>query len=78
MPVLVEKVQQRDIQHHQRRHGDEFLAGVISGGMIPKVDCCVEAVRSGVDSAIILDGRVAHSILIELLSDAGIGTMLVH
>ena len=49
-----------------------------SGGMIPKVDCCVEAVRSGVDSAIILDGRVAHSILIELLSDAGIGTMLVH
>ena len=52
--------------------------GVISGGMIPKVDCCVEAVRSGVDSAIILDGRVAHSILIELLSDAGIGTMLVH
>ena len=52
--------------------------GVITGGMIPKVDCCVEAVRSGVDSAIILDGRVAHSILIELLSDAGIGTMLVH
>ena len=52
--------------------------GVISGGMIPKVDCCVEAVRSGVDSAIILVGRVAHSILIELLSDAGIGTMLVH
>jgi len=51
--------------------------GVISGGMIPKVDCCVEAVRSGVKSAIILDGRVEHSILIELLSDAGIGTMLV-
>ena len=50
--------------------------GVISGGMIPKIDCCVEAVRSGVHSAIILDGRVPHSILIELLSDAGIGTML--
>ena len=50
--------------------------GVISGGMIPKIDCCVEAVRSGVQSAIILDGRVAHSILIELLSDEGIGTML--
>jgi acetylglutamate kinase len=50
--------------------------GVISGGMIPKVDCCVEAVRSGVKSATILDGRVAHSILIELLSDEGIGTML--
>ena len=51
--------------------------GVITGGMIPKVDCCVEAVRSGVKSATILDGRVAHSILIELLSDAGIGTMLI-
>jgi acetylglutamate kinase len=52
--------------------------GVISGGMIPKIDCCVEAVRSGVKSAIILDGRVAHSILIELLSDEGIGTMLTN
>ena len=50
--------------------------GIISGGMIPKIDCCVEAVRSGVQSAIILDGRVAHSILIELLCDEGIGTML--
>ena len=50
--------------------------GIISGGMIPKIDCCVEAVRSGVASAIILDGRVQHSILIELLSNEGIGTML--
>lgn len=50
--------------------------GVIKGGMIPKVDCCVEAVRSGVKDTIILDGRIPHSILIELLSDAGIGTML--
>ncbi|MCI8303023.1 MAG: acetylglutamate kinase [Lawsonibacter sp.] len=52
--------------------------GIISGGMIPKVDCCVESVRSGVKSAVILDGRVEHSILIELLSDAGIGTMLTN
>ena len=44
--------------------------------MIPKVDCCVEAVRSGVENTIILDGRIPHSILIELLSDEGIGTML--
>lgn len=51
--------------------------GVISGGMIPKIDCCVETVRSGVKAAIILDGRVRHSILIELLSDEGIGTMLI-
>ena len=48
--------------------------GVIQGGMIPKVDCCVEAVRSGVKNTIILDGRIPHSILIELLSDEGIGT----
>lgn len=48
--------------------------GVISGGMIPKVECCVEAVRQGVERANIQDGRVPHSILIELLSDEGIGT----
>ena len=51
--------------------------GVITGGMIPKVDCCVEAVRSGVKNTVILDGRIPHSILIELLSDEGIGTMLL-
>ncbi len=51
--------------------------GVIQGGMIPKVECCVESVRSGVDNAVILDGRIPHSILIELLSDEGIGTMLL-
>ena len=51
--------------------------GIISGGMIPKLDCAVEAVRSGVRSTVILDGRIPHSILIELLSDEGIGTMLI-
>ena len=51
--------------------------GVIQGGMIPKVDCCVDAVRSGVKNTIILDGRIPHSILIELLSDSGIRTMLL-
>ena len=50
--------------------------GVIQGGMIPKVDCCVEAVRSGVRGAHILDGRIPHSILIEMLSNAGVGTMI--
>lgn len=49
--------------------------GVITGGMIPKVDCCVEAVRQGVERANIQDGRVPHSILIELLSKDGVGTM---
>ena len=51
-------------------------AGVISGGMIPKIECCVEAISGGVERVHILDGRIPHSILIELLSDAGIGTML--
>ncbi len=51
--------------------------GIIKGGMIPKLECCVEAVRSGVSRAHILDGRVPHSILIEILSDQGIGTMLL-
>ena len=49
---------------------------VISGGMIPKVECCVDAVRGGVQRTHILDGRIPHSILIELLSQAGIGTMI--
>lgn len=50
--------------------------GIISGGMIPKIACCVEAVRRGVPRAHIIDGRIPHSILIELFSDEGIGTML--
>ena len=50
--------------------------GIISGGMIPKIDCCVEAVRRGVHRAHILDGRIPHSILIELFCDEGCGTML--
>lgn len=50
--------------------------GIISGGMIPKVDCCVEAVRQGVAQANIVDGRVPHAILMEMLSDEGIGTMI--
>ena len=48
--------------------------GIISGGMIPKIDCCVEAVRRGVKKTAIIDGRVPHSILIETLSNEGIGT----
>jgi len=50
-------------------------SGIISGGMIPKVECCVEAVTHGVERANIQDGRVPHSILIELLSNEGVGTM---
>ncbi|MCI8818515.1 MAG: acetylglutamate kinase [Oscillibacter sp.] len=50
--------------------------GVISGGMIPKLQCCVDAIHGGVERVHILDGRIPHSILIELLSDEGIGTMM--
>ena len=49
--------------------------GVISGGMIPKVQCCVEAIRQGVETVNIQDGRIPHSILIEILSNEGIGTV---
>ena len=51
--------------------------GIIGGGMIPKVDCCVEAVRRGVKRAFIIDGRIPHAILNEMLSSEGIGTMVL-
>lgn len=51
--------------------------GVISGGMIPKVECCIDAIKSGVRKVFIIDGRIPHSILIETLTNEGIGTMFV-
>ena len=54
-----------------------FRQGVISGGMIPKVDCCIDAINRGVKKVIIMDGRVPHSILMEILTDEGAGTMFV-
>ena len=53
-----------------------YADGVISGGMIPKVDCCIEAIDRGVKNVIIMDGRVPHSILMEILTDEGAGTMV--
>jgi len=50
--------------------------GIISGGMIPKVDCCIEAINEGVSNVVIMDGRVPHAILMELLTDEGAGTMV--
>ena len=52
-------------------------SGVISGGMIPKVECCIEALNAGVNNVIIMDGRIPHSILMELLTDEGAGTMVM-
>ena len=51
-------------------------SGVISGGMIPKIDCCVQALSEGVENVVIMDGRIPHSILMELLTDEGAGTMV--
>lgn len=53
-----------------------YTDGIISGGMIPKVDCCIKALVEGVENVTILDGRIPHSILMELLTDEGAGTMV--
>jgi acetylglutamate kinase len=52
-------------------------SGVIVGGMIPKIECCIEAIQRGVNQVVILDGRVPHALLIELLTDEGAGTLVV-
>ena len=54
-----------------------YDSGIISGGMIPKVDCCIEAINHGVKHVVIMDGRIPHSILMELLTDEGAGTMVM-
>ena len=53
-----------------------YAEGVISGGMIPKVDCCIRAIHEGVKNVVIMDGRVPHSILMELLTNEGAGTLI--
>ena len=53
-----------------------YEQNVISGGMIPKVDCCIDALSHGVNNVVIMDGRIPHSILMELLTDEGAGTMV--
>lgn len=68
---LIEKIVVSDIPSLVKQ-------GIISGGMIPKIDCCREAIRRGVKKVFIIDGRVEHSILVETLSDQGIGTMFVN
>lgn len=67
---LIKKVYVSDIESLVRD-------GIISGGMIPKINCCKEAIRRGVNRVFITDGRVKHSLLLELLSDEGMGTMFV-
>ncbi|MBQ4313596.1 MAG: acetylglutamate kinase, partial [Clostridia bacterium] len=54
-----------------------YRDGIVSGGMIPKVDCCIKAIDRGVRNVIIMDGRIPHSILMEILTDEGAGTMVL-
>ncbi|MBQ8073851.1 MAG: acetylglutamate kinase [Clostridia bacterium] len=67
---LIPRVTEKKIEELKRE-------GVVSGGMLPKVDCCVEALRAGVRNVVIMDGRIPHSILMELLTDEGAGTMVM-
>ncbi len=60
---------------HQAR--ELIASGVVAGGMIPKVNCCIRSLAQGVHTATILDGRMPHALLLEIFSDAGIGTMMV-
>ena len=68
---LIDKIYVSDIASYIKQ-------GIISGGMIPKIECCKEGIRRGVEKVFIIDGRVEHSILVEILSDSGIGTMFVN
>jgi acetylglutamate kinase len=54
-----------------------IATGIISSGMIPKIECCTEALNGGVPRTHIIDGRVPHSLLIEMFSDRGVGTMIL-
>ena len=59
------------------REAEALIAdGTISGGMIPKAECCIDGIRKGVDSVHILDGRIQHSMLLEIFTNKGIGTMI--
>ena len=58
---------------------DQLIAdGTISGGMLPKIGCALDAVKSGVTSAHIIDGRVPHAVLLEIFTDEGIGTLITN
>jgi len=68
--TLIDKV---DIQQAR----ELIDSGVVGGGMIPKVNCCVRSLAQGVKAAHIIDGRIPHALLLEIFTDAGIGSMIV-
>ena len=67
---LIRKIYVSDARHLMNQ-------GIITGGMIPKVECCIEAIRRGVKKVFVLDGRVPHCALLEIFTDEGMGTMFV-
>ena len=77
IPMIRGKFRSRPIEELVEEAKALYAEGVISGGMIPKVDCCIEALNRGVQNVVIMDGRVPHSILMELLTDEGAGTMVM-
>lgn len=67
------------VSHLSKKEAEDLIAqGIISGGMIPKVECCLDAIKQGVRAAHIIDGRMKHSLLLELFFDMGIGTMITN
>jgi len=76
--VLREKNKEETLIQQIEKHEIEYLMeqGIIEGGMIPKIECCADAINGGVRRAHILDGRIPHSILVEMLTDEGAGTMI--
>lgn len=67
------------VSHLSKKEAEDLIAqGIISGGMIPKIECCLDAIKQGVRAAHIIDGRMKHSLLLELFFDMGIGTMITN
>lgn len=67
------------VSHLSRKEAEDLIAqGIIGGGMIPKIECCLDAIEQGVRAAHIIDGRMKHSLLLELFFDMGIGTMITN
>jgi acetylglutamate kinase len=77
----VDGIQDRDGKLLSTLHTDDIASlkhdGVIAGGMLPKVDACLQAVAHGVEKCHIIDGRVPHAVLLELLTDRGVGTEIL-
>ena len=78
-PILAAKITTPDVPHWavRRQRVTRLIAdGTIAGGMIPKVETCIYALDQGVEGVVIMDGKVPHAVLLELLTDHGVGTLM--